>query len=247
MDTVTDTSVEWMNLSKVTASLLALTKETMKSSILGEVADISDMDSYTLETPSKLPEEVRICHSPPIILLGDTASYMYMKTDDDAKNTAFAEMMLLDDDDDDCDNIDDEYFRAKTAKEPTSINDLLLSKKVPTARDVIASWSQKRVRTDWGEGKVGFGCLGTDAHVIDYAFIWGGNLVVLYTLGELKTYITVLKREGKDGTWKQMEENTLKVPDDAKRVIGDEESGRVIVSCASERTQIYTTKQEIYY
>lgn len=246
---MTDTSVEWMNLSKATATLLALTKETMKSSILGEVADISDMDSYTLETPSKLPEEVRICHSLPIILLGDTASYMHTKADDDAKNAASSEMMLLDDDDDndDCDDDDDEYFRVKTAKEPASINDLLLSTKVPSARDVIASWSQKRVRTDWGEGKIDFDCLGTDAHVIDYAFIWDGNLVVLYTLGELKTYITALKREEKIGTWKQMTENTLKVPDDAKRVIGDEESGRVIVSCASERTQIYTTKQEIYY
>lgn len=243
LDTVTDTSVEWMALSKTAASLLSLTKEAMKSGILGDVADISDMDSYILETPSQLPEEVRTCCSPPIILLGDTANYMHKQSESGAKDAAASDVMLLDFDDADD---DDGYYRSNVMKEPESINDLLTSTKMPSAREVIASWSQKKVRTEWGEGKMDFGSLGAGARVIDFAFIWGGNLVVLYTFGELKTFIGVLER-GEDSAWRLRPENAVKVPDDARRVIGDEESGRVIVTCASERTQIYTTKQEVYY
>lgn len=246
LDTADNASLEWIKLSNATASLLALTKETMMSSILGDVADISDMDSYILETPSQLPEEVRTCCSPPIILLGDTANYMYKQSETDAANADASNLMLLDDDDDDNDDDDDGYYRSNVMKEPESLDDLLVSTKIPRAREVIASWSQKKVRTEWGEGKIDFGSLGTGARVIDFTFIWDGNLVVLYTFGELKTFMGVLGR-GKDNAWRLIPENTVKVPDDAKRVICDEESGRVIVTCASERTQIYTTKQEVYY
>ena len=238
LDTVTEASVGWMELLKVAASLLALTKEAKKASILGEeIVDLSEMDSYTLETESGLPEEVRTCCSPPIVLLGSSAYVMYAQEGNN-RSASEAGMMFLDDDDDD--------GSVKPPKEPVSLDELLQPARVPSAYEVIASWSQKKVRPEWGEEKLGLECLGPGARVIDLEFIWDGHLAVLYTMGELRTHLTVLSRN-KGGAWACLPGCTAKVPDDARRLICDERSGVVIVCCASERTQVYTTKEKAWF